>query len=577
MRLADADVMTMGDGSIPPLEVRLDLQPGDRVGLYEEVRHPSMGAGYSPIEAIVLGSPEPGWFIGETEDGQEIAFHAGNVADVMMGSPRIGGIFDWFKRLAPPSPGAMIPSQQAPAQLPAVIPPRPEERKGLIAQLKSLFTSPFQAPAQVPTQKIAPVEKRGSIFDIFKKPEVPPGLPAQRPESEVTQYEKKPSMFSFFDPGTKVVIPFAEKAASMVLPEGPGPLAPYIEKALEPFAIIPKSPEPEPFEVRKARQMEFWSGMFPAQEERPPLSEMFKMFTKEEVQPYQEVIPPGIPQRMHRHLKVLPMPRRNTLFPTVEDIARGFMGLYDPIDELWESIRELRGQENWQRYIAKHGFAKEAYETFGSCGGPPSMLQELSSFLHIPWEEFAKRGGNEDDEESDEQVWIDIIFPATELMSQALDLIKPEDIPGRFVLERDEEHGCMLLLTYVEGKETEEAQEGFREERIQDFNREASKGMQAPEEEERSVEEIAESLQEGIQEEEQAILKLTEELEKLSPENTEFREIYEELIANLEESKATLRSLTEELSNLPMPEEESKRAPAKKKKAAKRGGKKKRK
>lgn len=559
MRLIDADVMDQRSGNIPPLEVRLDLQPGDRVGLYREVQHASMGAGYSPLEAIVLGSPEPGWFVGETEDGQEITFHAGNVADVMMGSPQMGGMFDWLKKLAPPVPGSsMIPAE--PSQ------PRPEERKSLIAKIKEDFVAPFKPMSQ----EIVPTEKK-SIFDFFKK--APSGLPEERASSDVTRYEKKGGMFSFLDPESpKPLAPLIERASSIILPEGAGPLAPYIERALEPFIIIPKSPEPEPYEVQKARQKELWTGMFEKEVEQPPLSKMFERFPESDVKPYEEVVPEKIRKQLHRSVKVLPLPRRQELLPSLEDVARGFMGFYNPIDDLWNEIRKVRSNPTWQEYVEKYGFAKEPFESLGNCGGPPDLMEELAYFLNIPWEEFRKRaeikdvGTDEEEWVSDEMVWMEIIAPAVELMTQALDMMRPQDIPGRFTIEKDDDHGCMLVISYVEGEEKEDAEERWEEEQQEAMEHE---------EEEKSVEEIAEALEEGIQEEEQTILKLTEELQNLAPGNEEIQQIAEELKENLQEAKAHLHALTEELSNLPISKPEPKRAPAKKKKAAKRGGKKK--
>lgn len=575
MRFADADVVALGN--IPPLEVRLDLQPGDRVGLYEEVRHPSMGSGYSPVEAVVMGSTEPGWFVGETEDGRQVTFHAGNVADIEMSSPSMGGILDWFKKMAPPSPGAMIPSEQARPQLPA-LPAPPEERKGIIAQLKNIFAAPFSG---LPEQA-SPVAQKTSIFDVFRRPQAPKsGLPVEREEYGVVPSVKAPSMFSVLDPGSKVIVPFVEKAASIVLPEGPGPLAPIIEKALQPFMVIPKSAELEPYELRKAKQQEFWAEMFPkAEEGAPPLSAMFTMFPQEELQPREEVIPPKIPARMHRHIKILPMGRRSTLLPSVEDVARGFMGFYTPLEDLWDTLREVRNNPRWTQYVERYGFAKEPFESLGTCGGPPDIFQELSSFLHIPWEEFRARAEvvehGEDEEEwvDEERVWMEIVFPATELITQALDMMKPPDLPGHFTVERSphDEGFCMLVINYVEGEEKEGAEEQWKEDqqKLQAYQ-EAQEGQ--PEQEERSLEEIAKSLEEGIKQEEETTIKLIEALENLSPNNKDFKAISEQLKANLEESKASLKALTEELSNLPIPEK-SKRAPAGKK-AAYRGGKKK--
>lgn len=455
MRFADADVMALENGGvIPPLEVRLDLQPGDKVGLYEEVRHASMGAGFSPIEAVVLGTLEPGWFVGQTEDGREISFHAGNVADVQMGSPSMGGFLDWLKQFSPPMPGAKpAPSSQLPV-LPA---PKSEEKKGLIAKLKDMFPSSGQSR---------------NPFDIFKKQETIPrgaaGLPVERGTQGLSPIEKQTSMFSILSPESKIIIPFSKQIADLAVPKGPGLLTPYIEKFQEVFKIIPASPEPPP---KGPGQTELWASIFKEETEpERPFSEVFNMFTPEEVQPSAEVMPPNIPEQIHRSLKVLPMPRRTSLFPSIEDTARGLMGLYNPISDLWDAIREDKKKPAWKDYVKKYGFAKNKFESIGTCGGPPSVFQELSSMLHIPWEEFRRRAkivdhGDYEDWVDDSDVWIDIVFPATELMSEAFDLIKPPDLPGTFSFER-EVHGnsfCMLLITYTEGEEKEGAYEQWKE------------------------------------------------------------------------------------------------------------------
>lgn len=606
----------MGSGNVPPIEVCLQLQPGDRVGLYEEVRHPSMGAGYSPIEAVVLGSPEPGWFVGETEDGHQVTFHAGNVADVQMGSPSMGGIFDWFRKIVPPMPGA-----QPTIALPA-LPAAPQE-KGLIAKLKNLF------PA-----KEAGAGPQKSIFDIFKKK---PGLPVERGPQGVTPAVKKSSFFSILSPESKVVVPFSQQVADLAIPKGTMPLAPYIEKFKEVFKIIPKSPEPPP---KPAGQQELWAGLFETAKEgeERDFGEIFKVFTPTEVQPAQEVLPPDIPKNLHRSMKILPMPRRTSLFPSVEEVARGFVSLYNPIEDLWDMLRDARNKPRWREYIEKYGFAKEHFETIGTCGGPPTVFQELSSFMHIPWEEFRNRakikdiGTEEEEWVDDELIWEDIVFPATEIMSEALELIKPPDLPGIFSFEREEHGGtfCMLMLTYTEGEEKtgayeqwkkdnnaespeevvaqlkaddidpmqalrqmeEETKEllksiealnkqaGTYDEELQEllsqieYRKDISKEIEAElaEEQQRTPQEIAESLESSIVEEEQAIINLTEQLEKLSPGNKEFKDLADQLKDNLKKSKENLRALTEELSNLPGAE--SRRAPSGKKKAANRGKKK---
>ncbi len=610
MRFVDVDVLAEHTGTqIPPLEVRLDLRPGDKVGLYEQVRDASLGAGYTPLEAIILGSPEPGWFVGETEDGREISFHAGNVADVEMGSPSMGGMFDWFQKIVPPMPGAV--PKAPPSQLPAQVPEQTESR-GLLSKLKSLLPSAPQAEGP-----------KASIFDIFKKK---PGLPAQRGPQAVVQAEKKESFFSILSPKSKTVAPFARAFSDIAVPKGPNPLTPYIEKFKEVFKIIPKSPEPPPPPPTKEGQMTLWSGLFEEKKEgeERPFSEVFTMFRPEEVQPVQEVLPPDLPKNLHRDMKILPMPRRTTLFPSVEDVARGLMGLYNPIDELWDMLREARENPRWIKYKERYGFAKEKFESIGTCGGPPTVFQELSSLMHIPWEEFRKRAkivdrGESEEWVDDDLVWEDIVFPATELMTEAFNLIKPPDLPGTFSFER-EIHGdsfCMLVATYTEGQEREgsydqwkkdnslespeEVVAGLRRDDInpetalrqledeikqltsdlgkldkasgtfqEDFD-ELSSMIQyrkeiidqimeeasgppppppAPEEEPADLNEMIKDLEQNIIEQERSMVGVFETLESLNPQDPKTKALAAELKKSMEEGRKSLQSLTEQLSNL---------------------------
>src|SRR4029078_1007246 len=177
MIFADAHVLALEGGpAAPPLEVRLGLQPGDKVGLYQETRHASMGSGYVPIEAVILGSMEPGWFVGETEDGQQIQFHAGNIADVELGSPSMGRVFEWSKKKPTPPPSIPVPGSvislpsgpQAPGT-PSYQPP-PAESKGLISKLRT-----FLPPSASAEQK--------SVFDYFKKEPPKSGLPVVKESS----------------------------------------------------------------------------------------------------------------------------------------------------------------------------------------------------------------------------------------------------------------------------------------------------------------------------------------------------------------------------------------------------------
>jgi hypothetical protein len=561
MRFADAEAVAQYEGtSIPPLEVRLDLQPGDRVGLLEEVQHPSMGRGYSPLEVIVLGSPEPGWFIGETEDGCEIPFHAGNVADVLHASPSMGGIFDWVKKILPPSPGELMKPPPPPAPLlPAPqAPVRPEERKGFIQQVKSLFMAP------------------PSI-----KPSGTAGLPAERPPGTIAPREERPSLISVLKPGQKTVIPIVEQltAPAVLLKPGTKMVIPAVESIMLPATVIPKSAELEPVLVREQKEKELWSKVIAeVAPESGPIEKVVEalkpkkveVFRPEEVQPKEELIPPNVPERMHRRLKILPMPRRTELLPSLEETARGLATFFHPIDDLWNVFRRARQDPAWARSIAKTGFAREEFETLGQCGGFPTIYDEISSFFHIPWEEMRNRAvvreiGDQEQWVQTDRIWMDIITPLADRMTEAFNLMKPPDLPGQIVLESSDPHDrhsdpCIMTMVYVEEGEQQEAPEPPLQY--------GSPIAEAEEEGAFTVEEVEEAIQK-VEREAASILRAREQLDPSDPE-------YQEKLAYYENELAERRTILQEMNQALMAAEEpeAKRAPAAKKKPAKRGKKK---
>lgn len=574
MRFADADVLAQSEGtSIPPLEVRLDLRPGDRVGLYEAVRHHSMGAGYSPLEAVVLGSPEPGWFIGETEDGREISFHAGNVADVLHGSPSMGGIFDWVKKLIPPSAEEMRQPPPSTPLLPApVAPPRPEERRGLIAQVKSLFMSPFTAQPETEAPK-------RSVFDVFRKQEPPPsGLPAERPPGTIAPVEERPSVIAVFKPGEKRIIPVVEQvtAPAVFLAPTEKTIIPFVEAITAPAAVLPKSAALEPALVREQKQKELWSKVISeAAPESAPLEKVVEIFTPDEVQPQAEVIPPNLPAKLHRTLKVLPMPRRAELLPSIEDVTRGLATFFHPIDELWDMIRRSRQSPEWQESLAKTGEAKDEFETLGTCGGQPTIYEEFASFFHIPWEEMRNRAVVREFDDYEQWVktdliWMDIISPLADRLTEAFNLMKPKDLPGQIVLERTDPHAghddpCVMTIAYVEGEAVQGPEQLTYGSPIAEAEEEE---IETPQEE-MTVEE----LQEALERNEQEAVYFLQERDKLKQNDPEYRQKLAYLENELDNRRALIQEIMQLLSGVEK-ELEAKRSPAKKKKPSKRGKKK---
>jgi hypothetical protein len=300
-------------------------------------------------------------------------------------------------------------------------------------------------------------------------------------------------------------------------------------------------------------------------------------------------------------MKILPIPKHTALFPSVEDIARGFMGLYNPIEELWDMLRTTSQKPIWKDYIKKYGFAKERWETIGTCGGPPTIFEELSALLHIPWEEFRKRAeiidhGDEGEEwVGDDDIWMEIVFPATELMAEALELIKPPDLVGHFGFEREEhrmESGeptfCMLVLTYTEGEEKEGAYEEWKKETAPEREEEVMPPLEESVYEQwkednnaETPEEIIAQLQKDDIAYEQALTQMENEITQLvgninslDKESGTFQEIFDELRSQVEYRKELIQGIHKILSEGLEPP--AKRTPSKKtEKPAKRGKKRK--
>lgn len=559
MRFADTNVLAREQGSEPlPLEVRLDLRPGDRVGLYEEVRHSSMGAGYSPLEVVVIDSPEPGWFMWESEDGRQVLFHPDQVADVCHSS--MGGIFDWVKKILP-TPRPTEPQGRGLVQVPS-----PEERRGLIKSVKEFF-GPMAA---IPKEGEATGR---SIFDVFRKPKVPVGLPAERGSSALAPVTERPSLISVIQARQSSVTPFVEKIMepARYIQPGQKTVIPFVEAMLAPAVVIPASPEPVPYEVRQQQEKELWTEVvgqmapeevsvselvktMPSAPPRAPLSEIVKGYAASDVRPESEVRPPTISDRLAKRLKTLPMPRRGTVIPSVEEVARGLATFYQPLEELWELFRRARTSPDWQDNIDKLGIARESFETLGACGQQPTIYEEISSFFHVPWEELRNRAVVEESEDTErwlntDRIWLEIITPLMDRVTQAFNLMKPADLPGEVIVERADAHGthvepCSLTISYVEGEEQEEQEE--------------------PERTEFTVEEI----EEGIRNVEAELVSLVEAKDALNPSDPEFQEKLSYFENQIQERQEIWRQMNEAL---PDPEEPKAKRASKKSKSGKKG------
>jgi len=464
VRLADAEEaarLGMGSG-VPPLDLRLSLGAGDYAEVLAVVEDGDWGPGVARVPVRIAGAREPGRYVGELPDGSMVPVSWEHIADVAP-APQMGGFLDWFlKKREPGAPGA--PSmfsafgQQPASQLPALPAPQrpqpsamipaPEPPKGLVARFLEF---------------VRPGGERPSMFEAFKAPPPgPAGLPIERPETPIAPVVQQPSMFAPFAPGARTMEEVRPQAFEFAEPSRPGPLAPIIEEAKELFQAVQPSAPPAPYEERMAKQAELWTGMFEQPSVERPVSEMFRPFQPSEIVPEAQArqdIP--IPAEVRvRNPKVFALPARRDLIPSVDDLARGILTYFAPIEDLWQSIRDVRNTPQWQQEVASTGVGKEIYETLGIGQGRPNALEEFASYFHIPWEEMRSRAGIDIQryEGQEYEVWVDtsriieeIILPTIENLQQAFDLLKPPDIPGIMTLEWSAD-GLQLALVYTEGE-----------------------------------------------------------------------------------------------------------------------------
>lgn len=467
MRLADADeAARLGMGAAVPLDIRFSLGAGDYAEVLAVVEDDEWGTGVERIPVRIAGAREPGRYVGELPDGSMLAVSAEHIADVAP-APQMGGFLDWFLKKrepgAPPPPSMFSAFGQQPQQpmqpqlpaLPAPAPPppsgmipAPERPRGLVERFLSF---------------VSPRGEKPSMFEAFQSPPPgPAGLPVPRPDRPIAPYEERPSMFAPFDPGARTMEEVRPKAFEFAEPSRPGPLVPIVEEAKELFQAVQPSAPPAPYEERMAKQAELWTGMFEQPGVERPVAEMFQPFQPSEIlteeQARQDIpIPPEV---RVRNPKVFALPARRDVIPSVDDLARGILTYFAPIEDLWESIRAVRQSPLWQQDVAKTGVGKEIYETLGIGQGRPNAMEEFASYFHVPWEEMRGRAGIDIQryEGQEFEVWVDtsriieeIILPTIENLQQAFDILKPADIPGMMTLEWSAD-GLQLALVYTEGE-----------------------------------------------------------------------------------------------------------------------------
>lgn len=485
--LVDADALG-GAMGIPPHGARMDVRPGEVVEVGFVV--PSMdgwGEGIRRVPVMAAERRGPGRYLGFLPDGAPVRFRASNVLGfVDPRSPEISGIFDWLRKIRPPVPGMPPPAEEAPPppglpapaplKLPAPAPPpagppAPAEppRRTFVEAFRGLFRPRPAEPGLIPA---VPAPERRSIFEAFRRREPEPEtmLPTVRvPAGPPMPAPPKPAgLFAPLAPEIPGVLErIRPKGFEVLAPGAPGVTA-LIPAPPKSFELFRQEPETEAQEAeRKAKQLELWQTLVPTEvEPEPTVAQMFTPFAPTEVVPEAAAVPPELPPGMPRGPKVLPLPARWTLLPTAEDVARGLLTLYQPIEELWNLVRDMRSDPAFQADVARSARtgepAKTQIDTLGVCGGRPDIWEETASFFHIPWEEIRKRMGvrrfmyqGEEVEAMTpkESIFEEILYPLKVIVQDAFRLIKPPDLPGEFVadLGMHADRVCQFIISYVEG------------------------------------------------------------------------------------------------------------------------------
>jgi len=237
-----------------------------------------------------------------------------------------------------------------------------------------------------------------------------------------------------------------------LVPVAPAP--PMAPTMFSVFAVKPGEPLPSPpsFAPRPTVPVmppSMWETMFsPPSEET--LSELFAPFAAEpSAAPFQmrptpsyPTSPPGMPAPFPAAPPAaLPpaAPPPSVTLPTVDEMV-GFINLAWPLEFIWDMVRASRGEMGFRQVgvMAVHrvagfdpGMGVE-YELADSLGLGPEVVAE-----------YQRRGLLLT------ALWSDVFYPMFALVAQAVDTIKPQDLPGRFFLHWSED-GVGIELYYTE-------------------------------------------------------------------------------------------------------------------------------
>lgn len=148
-------------------------------------------------------------------------------------------------------------------------------------------------------------------------------------------------------------------------------------------------------------------------------------------------------------LKKLPLPKRETLLPSEEEISKALLSFWGPLDSLIEQIRLPKQGE----MITEEGhiFRVVPLESIGTCGDEGhGYVDELLYFLRMPeglMQEFARLEILQNSGKL-QKFYDKYVYPASYVLAKALRPMKLPGLPGHLLLLSTD---CGLLIAYVEG------------------------------------------------------------------------------------------------------------------------------
>ena len=256
--------------------------------------------------------------------------------------------------------------------------------------------------------------QRPSKFDAFRTPE-------EREKGLIRKAETPPSAprvpkgFEIFAPGAPSNVPAVFQA---FVPKPPSEMIP---KEFQAFIPTPeeRALAEETHQEKEAREMAVWKSLFPtSQEEEKDIFESFRREREERVPSMQMV-------------------EGTWMQDTVEEMAERMSRVMD-LDRIFLEIQESRltyGFKDFLEEAAHHGrpltmplfpvTQAEFYTDFAEFFGFPIQL----------WESYLQ--GFPTEEGAEVHFWEEILRPLIFRFTDAMDLLKPKDIPGWFTIEQE--------------------------------------------------------------------------------------------------------------------------------------------